>query len=139
MGFVSYDNEAFMITDSILYLLALKRDLKAKIFDMKDAIENGKGLILWHTTNGTTYCGYRLHTSDVTGSNVSFAPVPDLSPHKKPSKGISEYYFVECDGFIASAVKVWPINIELWLGDMELQRYQVNLTLDEKAIPNDSV
>jgi hypothetical protein len=127
-----------MITNSILYLLALQRNLEAKPFDMKDAMENGKGVILWHTTDGTNYCGYRLHVSDVTGGNVSFTRVPELNPHKKMPKGLSVFYFVECDGFIASCFKVWPGDAEYWLGDMELDRYRINLTIEAKVIPNDT-
>lgn len=138
MGFVSFNSEAFMITRDILYLLALQRDLKVEVFDLKAALESDKPVIFWHTTNGRTYCGYQLHNTDVTGGNVCFTRIPDLNPHKKIPKGLSDFYFVEWDGLIAGCVELWLDDTVRWLGDMELQRYQINLSIETKAIPNDS-
>lgn len=127
-----------MITKDILYLLALQRNLQVEPFDLHEAVASDKPVIFWHTTNGRAYCGYRLHATDVTGGDISFTRIPDLNPHRKIPKGLSDFYHIEWDGKIACAVDVWLDDTVRWLGDMELQRYQINLTLEEKAVPDDS-
>ena len=127
-----------MITKDILYLLALQRNLQVEPFDLHEAVASDKPVIFWHTTNGRSYCGYRLHATDVTGSGVSFTRVPDLSLLRKVPKGLSDFYHVEWDGKIACVVEVWLDDTVRWIGDMELQRYHINLTLEERAVSNDS-
>lgn len=126
-----------MFIDVIRAQLAAARGLELGTFDLKAAIERQVPVIFWHTTNGLDYDGYRLWAKDVEHSNIPVGIATGTATlyFGQHLKQISEFFFVESEGVLASSMKIWPIGLFLWLGDLELERYRVELTIKAKAVP----
>jgi hypothetical protein len=113
---------------------ALKKRANGNPFGLIDAIHTDKPVYLWHTVNGIDYIAYQLLPSDTWGSHVAFG-VRELHGPKSEIHNISEFYFVEYDGMIASAPQVWPMSGVYWLGDGLVERYHVRLEVLPTKVP----
>jgi hypothetical protein len=103
--------------------------------DLAKAVASDKPVILWHTSTGSEYIGYELLATDTFGSNIAMG-VPGM--HYDPERkihSISEFFFIEYDGFIVSAPSVWPMNGLYWLGNDVIDRYLVHVQLTKKKVP----
>jgi hypothetical protein len=92
----------------------------------------GKEVILWHTSTGSEYIGYRLLSNNDEQTDVAFG-VPELSWDRSDKvHAISQFHFVECDGVIAPAISVWPMSAVYWLAAGDVGHYRVEVQLIKK-------
>jgi len=100
--------------------------------NMIAALAEGKEVILWHTSTGSEYIGYRLLSNNDDATNIAFG-VPELC-YDRPETvhAISQFHFVECDGVIASAIDVWPMSAIYWLAASDVGHYRVEVQLIKK-------
>lgn len=100
--------------------------------NMIAAMAEGKEVILWHTSTGSEYIGYRLLSNNDDQTDVAFG-VPELSYERSEKvHSISQFHFVECDGVIAPAIDVWPMTAVYWLAAGDVEHYRVEVQLVKK-------
>jgi hypothetical protein len=126
----------FMLTLNIMAHLGYERKLQPRDFDLFLAMQSGKPVILWHTTNGQDYVGYELLTEDTFGSNIAMG-VKECQRSDVAVKihTLSDFYFVEHDGQIAPSTRIWPQTKVYWFGNDVLDRYRIEIILRKKKVP----
>lgn len=100
--------------------------------NMIAAMAEGKEVILWHTSTGSEYIGYKLLANNDDGTDVAFG-IPGFNPDPlKKLHGVSQFHFIECDGVIAPALDVWPMTAVYWLAFGDVGHYRVEVQLVRK-------
>lgn len=129
-----------MLIDQVLLQLCMarKRRLYYRGFDLQAALDQGKPVIFWHTTNGIDYEGFELLPTDSFGSHVPFGTAYSkierfVDGHKL--RDLSDWFFVEDEEGISMAPKAWPHNLVAWLGNGVIDRYHVGVYMDKKKVP----
>lgn len=128
-----------MLFTMIMMCFAQIRGVKVGRFYLREAIESGRPVILWHSPNQIDYNGYRLELTDVIDSRVVIGSgrykVPGRKRYNEMRTNIT--MFIEYDGLINDAVTLVEDGTFFYLGEGELNRYRLDFSFTEKPIPDD--